>query len=225
MPRVVNRKPKVVFSVGFFVVFFLTENRLFSVGFRLPKKNATEKPTRFFRSVLFYSPQQQKPPDRNRPTFRWRSEKPTEAVFIFGSQPPQHKKNDRNRPTFRRKNEEPTKPFLFAVYLRLTTNPGRPMIPSHAHWMNPLKCWRNRLKNLPRSVCQAVRILSQVCFNHFVEAGPSHKHGSCRKTSFAVMATSWMPINTQPWLLAGRRICSLELATTITHSWLVRMYI
>ena len=194
MPRVVNRKPKVVFSVGFFVVFFLTENRLFSVGFRLPKKNATEKPTRFFRSVLFYSPQQQKPPDRNRPTFR-------------------------------RKNEEPTKPFLFAVYLRLTTNPGRPMIPSHAHWMNPLKCWRNRLKNLPRSVCQAVRILSQVCFNHFVEAGPSHKHGSCRKTSFAVMATSWMPINTQPWLLAGRRIFSLELATTITHSWLVRMYI
>ena len=96
------------------------------------KKNETEKPTRFF-YVGFVLQTQQKKNDRNRPTFRRKNEKPTETIFIFGSQPPHQQKIGGNRPTtvVSVKTEKPTEPKkigLFSVH-----NHGRHMIPTHAH--------------------------------------------------------------------------------------------
>ena len=113
-----NRKPFI--SVGFCRVF-PTENRLFQLFFRLPKQTKQTNRRVFFRSILFYSPQQQK--KRRKPTdiFRCKTGKPTVPFFSL------------------------------PVYFRFTTNPGRHMIPTHTTsyaYSHPLKgClngWFNR---------------------------------------------------------------------------------
>ena len=77
----VNRKPKVIFSVGF-SRFFPTKNRLFSDCFSVAQKVESEKPTRFFRSVLFYSPQQPKYPTKPTEVIGDKT-KTDRAIFIF----------------------------------------------------------------------------------------------------------------------------------------------
>ena len=55
MTRVVNRKPKSVFSVGF-SRFFPTENRHFLVGFSVAQKDRNRKPDLLFSVVFFRVP-------------------------------------------------------------------------------------------------------------------------------------------------------------------------